>query len=71
MPGLLSRVAATRWIGGLLLLVCALLLMLFYIPVKQWLYRIGVPSELTPIPALGGLFVCLGCGIWLIRRSEQ
>ena len=62
------KVPAARWLGGALLLL-GFLLIWFYIPVKQFLFRLGVPSHLTPIPALGGLVLLFGAGIWLFRRK--
>jgi len=55
---------------GVALLLGALVLGYFYVPVKQSLFRLGVPSELTPILPLSALMLLLVAGIWLFRRRD-
>jgi hypothetical protein len=53
---------------GVALLLGALVLWYFYVPVKAALFRLGVPSNLTPILPLSAVVVLLVAGIWLFRR---
>ena len=55
---------------GVAFLLGALVLWYFYVPVKQFLFRLGVPSGLTPILPLTVFVLLLVVGVWLFRRRK-
>ena len=53
---------------GMAILGLAVLIIVFYVPVKQFVFRLGVPSGATPWPVLGLICVCVLVGARMVRR---